>query len=260
MATQLQTLLHSAIADTRFQPTDKRIRIFLDDQIIADGPGVLVWEPKRVVPDYALRVSDVMSANLAPSSAAPPAVPDQPIIFPNVGFDVHTAAGQSLDVVTGTSTRAAAAFRFTDPDVANLVSFDFAVFDWLEENDTIVGHPRDPFHRIDIRSASRSVRIESHGTVLAESTRAKALFETSIPGIRYYFPPDDVAAGLTPTSTQTYCPYKGQAAYFSTTVSGETLTDIAWSYPQPLADATTIDGFIAFYQEKLDVFVDGQHI
>ncbi|GAB20313.1 hypothetical protein GOEFS_110_00410 [Gordonia effusa NBRC 100432] len=256
MATQLDSLLRLALGDTRFQPTRKRVRVVLDGENVADGLGVLVWEPRRVVPTYALRESDV-SATLRPVDAVPVDV-DRPILYPSDPFSAHTSAGHSLDVVTGAGRREAAAFALTDPDVAGLIAFDFAAFDWLEEDDTIVGHPRDPFHRIDIRRSSRTIRIEAAGTVLAQSTRARALFETSIPVVRYYFPPDDVIVGLTPTDTHTYCAYKGRASYFSATVGGAELPDIAWAYPEPLSDATTIDGLVAFYQERLEVFIDGQ--
>ncbi|MFW0788768.1 DUF427 domain-containing protein [Gordonia sp. CPCC 205333] len=256
MATQLDNLLRLALGDTRFQPTRKRVRVMIDGEVAADGLGVLVWEPRRVVPTYSLRDSDVI-ATLDLADVSPVAV-DRSILYPSDPFSAHTSAGQPLDVVTNSGRREAAAFALTDPDVAGLVAFDFGAFDWLEEDEEIFGHPRDPFHRIDIRRGSRTVRVEAAGVVLAESSRALALFETSIPVVRYYFPPDDVTVELTPTDTNSYCAYKGSASYFSATAAGTELPDVAWAYPDPLVDATVIGGLIAFYQERLEVFVDGQ--
>jgi len=101
--------------------------------------------------------------------------------------------------------------------LAGLVAFEFDKLDgWLEEDDPVRGHPRDPYHRFDCHHTSEVIVVRVGGQVVAESRRAIKLFETSIPP-RYYIPIADVTPGcLEPsTSPRTYCPYKGEAAYFN---------------------------------------------
>ena len=79
------------------------------------------------------------------------------------------------------------------------------------------------------------------------------LFETSLP-TRFYLPREDVRAELRPTGRRTYCPYKGEAVSLSVGPH----EDFAWSYEQPLPDAVAIAGLVAFWDERVDVFVDGE--
>jgi uncharacterized protein (DUF427 family) len=123
---------------------------------------------------------------------------------------------------------------------------------WLEEDEEIVGHPRDPYHRIDTRHSRRHVRVLRDGEVLADSRRAVALFESNLP-VRWYLPREDVSAPLTPSDTHTICPYKGRASYYS--VGSE--PDLVWYYPEPLAEAAAIRDMLCFYDEKLSLEVDG---
>lgn len=131
---------------------------------------------------------------------------------------------------------------------------DFGAFDaWLEEDEPTVGHPRDPFHRIEILHSSRHVRVELGGTLLAESSRPYLLFEPPLP-VRYYLPREDVRADrLRPSPTRTTCAYKGRASYWS----ADGADDIAWSYREPLREAAEVAGRIAFFNERADIVVDG---
>jgi uncharacterized protein (DUF427 family) len=138
------------------------------------------------------------------------------------------------------------------------VILDHHGFDaWYEEDEPVVGHPRDPFHRVDMRRSSRHVRVELDGEPLAESSRATLLFETSLP-TRFYLPREDVLIDLHPSGKRTYCPYKGQASYWSLDVPGRTHQDVAWSYEDPLQDAAPITGLVAFFDERVDVVLDGE--
>src|SRR5204862_1474652 len=86
------------------------------------------------------------------------------------------------------------------------------------------------------------------------------LFETGLP-VRYYIPREDVREELlAPTSTETICAYKGRASYWSAAIGGRVHEDIAWCYPEPLADATRIQGLIAFFNERVDLSVDGEKL
>jgi uncharacterized protein (DUF427 family) len=85
------------------------------------------------------------------------------------------------------------------------------------------------------------------------------LFETMLP-TRYYLPREDVRAALVPSPTRTYCAYKGQASYWSAVLGDSQLTDIAWSYPEPLHDATRVRDLVAFFDERIDVTLDGTRL
>lgn len=113
-----------------------------------------------------------------------------------------------------------------------------------------------PAHRIELRPGRQHVRVESDGAVLAESSRPTLLLETGLP-VRYYLSPDDVEMSrLQPSATRSRCPFKGEAVYWSGREgAGE---DLAWSYLEPLEEVDAIRGLIAFFDERVDVFVDGE--
>ena len=215
MAVKITDLLGSQLNALRYQPTAKRLRALVDGHVVADTcDGLLVWEPTRVVPAYAIAEKDI-SMELIPTEAV-----------------------RVLD----------------DPDLERHVLLDFAAFDWLEEDEPIVGHPHDPFHRIDILRSSRHVSIELHGHTLAESSRPVLLFETLLP-VRFYLPPEDVTPDLEHSDTVTYCAYKGRASYLS--LPG-VRADVAWTYREPLREAEPVRDHVCFFDEHVDVTVDGQ--
>lgn len=214
MAIKMRDLLGGALGSLRYEPTDKRLRVYQSDQLVADTlDGRLVWQPGRLVPTYAIPERDV-AARLDPGSAV----------------------------------------RSDDPDLAGYLILDFNAFDWREEDEPIVAHPHDPFVRIDILSSTRSVRIEHDGRLLAESSQAQLLFETRLP-IRYYLPRADVVVDLEPSDTVSYCAYKGRASYLSVP---DGPPDVAWTYPAPLPEAEPVRERVAFFNEKVDIIVDGQ--
>jgi uncharacterized protein (DUF427 family) len=137
------------------------------------------------------------------------------------------------------------------------VVLDFDAFDWYEEDEPVEGHPRDPYHRVDVRRSARRVRIELDGEVLAETTRARLAFETSLPA-RFYIPREDVRVQLHTGSASTYCPYKGRAATLSVDAGGRRHEYLAWSYEEPLPDAVALADLVAFWDERVDMFVDGE--
>jgi uncharacterized protein (DUF427 family) len=268
MAVSMMQHMMKALPQLRFQPTSKRVRVRLSGADIVDTTrAMLIWEPMRIVASYAIPESDI-SAELVAEPVAP--VPeyrsvgfgDDPskLLDPSIPFAVHTANGEVLSVRTAAGSRPAAAFRPADPDLAGYVVLDFGAFDWWEEDEPIISHPRDPFHRIDVRPSSRRVRLEHNGVVLADSDRGQWLFEGTFPMPRYYLPRDDVRVDLLPGTIETACAYKGLATHYSVIIDGDELTNIAWSYEEPLEDATRVRGMICFYQEKLDVVIDGDPV
>lgn len=178
---------------------------------------------------------------------------------PRVPFSVHLGPGKPLSLRVDDGELSAAGFQPDDPDLEGRVLLDWSAFTtWLEEDEPVIGHPHDPFDRIDCRHSCRHVVVSHDGQVLADTTRATFLFETPLP-TRYYIPRDDVRMDLlTATETTTTCAYKGHASYWSATVGGETLPDIAWSYEDPLLDALPVQDHIAFFDERIDVTLDGK--
>lgn len=257
MAVRMRDHLRRALGDLRFEPTEKRIRARLGNDTVVDSDrALLVWEPGRVWPSYAVPDGDVRAA-------LEPAAPTERLAAdgrrPHLGpFVAHTTPGAAYDVRAGDDVRPGAAYRIDDDDLAGHTLLDFAAFGWLEEDEPVLGHPCDPYHRIDVRRSSRLVRVEAGGEVLAESARPLLMFETNLP-VRFYLPREDVRISrLAPSSTRTYCPYKGQASYWSVDGGDESLRDIAWTYREPLPDSPQIAGLVAFYDERVDVTVDGR--
>ena len=248
MSTRVSDLFGRGADELRHEPIERRVRAYAGtDAVIDSTRAILVWEPRRVVPSFAVPAEDI-SAEL---SSAPPADDDVAgMLHPGIPFSVHTADGEPLTV----GDREGAGYRLADDDLLGYVVLDFAAFDsWLEEDEPIEGHPRDPFHRVDVRLCARPVRIEVDGETLAETTRARLVFETGLP-TRFYVPREDVRADLRPSERRTYCPYKGEASYWSFD-AGE---DLAWSYERPLPDMLPLTGLVAFWDERVDVFLDGE--
>lgn len=251
MSTRMRDLLDQALGQLRYEPTEKRVRAKLATETVVDSTrALLVWEPRRVVPTYAVPDADI-AAELRP---APETGGDAAgLLHPGIPFAVHSAAGEPVSI----GGLSGAGFRFADAALAEHVALDFSAFDeWFEEDEPIFGHPRDPFSRVDVRQTSRPIRIELDGERLAETTRARLLYETQVP-TRFYLPREDLCVALEPSDLHTYCPYKGEASYWSFDVRGRPRENLAWSYENPLPDAVAITGLVAFWDERVDVFVDG---
>jgi len=273
MGVRMMDLLSGNLDTLRYEPTAKRVRVAMGGDPVADTcQARLVWEPRRVVPTYAVPIS-ALTAQLVPAGAESgadenvgatrqatsepgvhlPAISSRPILDPTVPFDAHSCAGTAFDVIAGEETGAAAAFRPDDPDLADYVILEFAAFEWREEDEPVVSHPHDPFGRIDVLRSSRHVRIELDGERLADSNRPMLLFETLLP-VRFYLPREDVAVRLEPSDTATYCAYKGRASYYSVPDGPR---DVAWTYHEPRHDAEPVRDRICFFDERVDVIVDG---
>jgi uncharacterized protein (DUF427 family) len=129
---------------------------------------------------------------------------------------------------------------------------------WFEEDEEVFRHPRDPYHRVDALHSTRHVRVSVNGVVVADSKQPRLLFETSLP-TRYYLPKLDVRMDLlSPTDTSSVCPYKGTARYWSVNVDGTTHRDLVWGYRDPIPEAAKIAGLVCFYNERVDLEVDGE--
>ncbi|MEW2356412.1 DUF427 domain-containing protein [Spirillospora sp. NPDC029432] len=215
----------------RVEQSAKRVRAYLGGRLVADTTRPsLVWEIPYY-PVYYVPVADIR-AELADERKD--------------GDDtVYTVRVDGAEAV-GAARRTAA--------LPELVRLDWdAMESWFEEDEEVFAHPRSPHHRVDVLASSRHVRIEVDGVTVAESSSPRLLFETGLP-VRYYLPKTHVRMDLLePTDSVTRCPYKGEARYWS--VLGK--KDLAWSYPAPLPESLNAAGLVCFYDEKVDVFVDG---
>ena len=266
MSVRLRDALMAQLGELRYEPIDKRIRATLGDATVLDSTrALLVWEPKRVVPTYAVPSEDIAGEVAASQGGGDKAgdeaaardlqLDGRPVWDPSIPFSVRTTEGEPMTIRAAGAARDAAAFKPADPALNGYVIVDFDAFDaWYEEDELNLGHPRDPFHRIDIVHSSRHVQVARDGDVLAESSSACLLFESPLP-VRYYLPREDVRMDLLrPSEKKSFCAYKGQASYLSL----EGVADIAWSYPEPLREAAEVAGRIAFLNEETDIAVDGK--
>jgi len=246
------------ISDRTYEPADRWIRSYLHPSCGPGGDGrepavvdsrspLIVWEPRRFLPYYAFPDVDVRTDLLAPSETPPPEEP-------------HGAGAQFYDLRGPAGTIPHAAWRWPDPQLAGYLALDWEALDhWFQEDDEVIGHLRDPYHRVDVLPTSRVIRVELDGDVLAESDRALAMPETLLP-TRYYFDPSDVHVDLlTPSSLTTVCPYKGVASYWAVSPPGEARPgrELAWTYREPFPGIDPVAGRIAFLGEGLEITVDG---
>lgn len=256
MALSLEQASLAQLSQLRWTPMYRRVRAFVDGRVIVDSTNAIqVWELHRVVGSYAVPAADVAVPLDHPTPVSP--VDDHPpILTPEHPFSMHTAAGSSCDVSAGPRVLAGAAFRPDDPDLAGYVLLDWNAFDeWREEEQIVMGHPHDPFKRIDCLPTSRHVAVRIGDTVLAESDRPTLLLETHLPP-RHYIPRADVRMDVLQRSdTVTVCAYKGQATYWSAIVGDEIVPDVAWTYTDPLTEAEPVRDLICFYDERVEVTV-----
>ncbi len=270
MAVQMSELLAIQRGSLRYEPTRKRVRARLGDATVVDSDrAVLVWEPRRVVPGYAVPAEHITADIVDP---APGGADDEhdhgteapdtadydriPYWDPRTPFAVRKTPGRTV-LLRAQDLRPVEAFLPDDPDLAGMVILDFPSFDtWLEDDDVVVSHPHDPFARIDIRRSGKRITISLDGEIVADSTSVRLLYETGLPE-RYYLPLEDVRVELQPSATRTVCSYKGTATYFSPVVHGVPVPDFAWSYPEPLVDALGVRDRICFFHERMDLSIDG---
>lgn len=250
MAIDLQQQWFSSLAELRYVATPKRVRALLDGRTVLDTrDALLVYEPRRVVPWYAVPPDD-LHLELTEHDSSPVPELRAPVLPPHHN-EWHTASGRALHL----EGHGEVAFRPDAPELGGRVVVFWEPFTWLEEEEPVMGHPHDPFKRIDVLRSDRHVRVEIGGVTLAESSRPMMLVETSLP-VRWYLPREDVRMDLLlPSEEHSVCAYKGVASYFSL----DGAPDVAWSYPDPLQDALPVKDLVCFWRPAT-VFVDGEPV
>jgi uncharacterized protein (DUF427 family) len=187
-----------------------------------------------------------------------------PVVDVKPGALIET--GQSNGVITynvrgGEKEVDGGAHRFVGApkgDLGAFVAFHWKEMDaWYEEAEEIFAHPRDPHHRVDVLRSRRDVKVEVDGVTVAESDAPVLLFETGLP-TRYYLDQTNVRMDLlTPNNTATQCPYKGTARYWDLNNGVNTYPSFVWSYSFPTPESSKIAGLLCFYNEKVDLSLDG---
>ncbi|MGH1564896.1 DUF427 domain-containing protein [Mumia sp. DW29H23] len=233
-----------------YEPSERRVRGTIDGLDVVDSLApLLVWEPGSAVPGYVFPRADVRTDLLAPT--APPA------------HGRHPQVAQWYNLHLGEEVYEALVFAYDVDGLRDHLGVDWfrrreaGVEHWYEEDEEIFRHPRDPYKRVDPIRSSRHVEVFVEGVKVADSRRPVLLFETRLP-VRYYLPAEDVDfTHLRETSLSTTCPYKGDARYWSYDDGTTTRENIVWSYPTPIRAAEAITDLVAFYNEVVDIVVDG---
>jgi uncharacterized protein (DUF427 family) len=240
----------------------KRIRIQLGGQYVADTTdATYVWE-HAYYPTYYVPVSSFAEGVLAYSSTD----------YHGEGYALATlsAGGKSTDrVVVFTSDGAKG--KGKGGVLAGLARVEFAAADaWFEEDSRVDVHPKDPFKRVDVVFSARPVCVLVSGVEVARTPGGSFhLYETGLPA-RFYLPPTSVhATYLRESETRSVCPYKGEANYYHVVLPGEgegegegkgerVWKDVVWYYKNPKMECAAIAGLLCFYNEKVDIELDGK--
>ncbi|SFE33359.1 Uncharacterized conserved protein, DUF427 family [Actinopolyspora alba] len=231
----------------RVETSGKRVRAMLGGHVVADTRQArLVWE-HPYYPTYYVPEADVRAE------------------LGNTGEMRHSrrlGEGTIYDVVVDSTTAPAGAISYRDcplPELRELVRLDWNSMDeWFEEDEPVYVHPRDPYKRVDILESSRHVQVRLDGVTVADSHHPRILFETGLPP-RYYLPLPDVRMDLLrPSDHETHCPYKGTAGYWHVRTGEAEHPDTVWTYRTPLPESHKIAGLACFYDERVDILLDGE--
>jgi len=226
------------------EPIPRRIRALLGGTTVLDTTAArYAWE-WPFYPQYYVPMADI----------APGVLVDE-----GVEEERRLGTARRHALHAGGQTRPGAAWVHATGDLRDTVRFDWSALDaWFEEDEEVFVHPRNPYVRVDALRSTRTVRVELDGVLLAESSSPVLVFETGLP-TRSYLPRTALRwAALEPSDTVTECPYKGRTtAYWSVRIGDELHRDLAWSYDFPTRQLLPVAGLVAFYDEMVDVSVDG---
>jgi uncharacterized protein (DUF427 family) len=232
-----------------FEDSPRRIRGILAGETVVDSTRVKLLHEHGHLPIYYFPREDVRVDLLEPT-------------------DHHTRCpwkGEASywSVLIGETVAENAVWGYPEPlddapPLADFVAFYWGKLDtWYEEDEEAIVHPRDPYHRVDVLRSSRHVVVRLGDSVLAESTRPLALFETGLP-TRWYLPAEDVRMDLLePSDKRTGCAYKGFASYWSVRVGEGFEEDLVWTYRAPRRGMEPITDLLCFFNERVDIEVDG---
>ncbi len=244
------------MGSVRTEQIDKRVRGYVGATAVVDSrTPLLFWEETFPVPGYAFATDDVRMDLFHPAQDE---APGGPFFFRPKG-----PVSQSFDLRVDGRLIPHVAWIRDDPALRGTVvlSWQPGLLDrWLEEDEEVRGHPRDPHKRVEAVASSRRVQVELGGVELAETDRPVLLLETGLP-TRYYVPRADVHFDmLTPSDNYSLCPYKGETREYWSAVGPPMVPNVAWSYWAPLPAVQKVAGMVAFYNELVDLTVDGERL
>ncbi|KAF9489420.1 DUF427-domain-containing protein [Pleurotus eryngii] len=227
------------------EPSPKRVRVLFGGTYIVDTrKAKLVWE-KPFYPTYFFPHDALDTKYLQEGSSS-------------------SYSGKIYDIVVGDRRAEGVVTKYFQTDgedgkLAGLLKITFGAMDaWFEEDEQVFVHPKDPYKRVDVLQSSRHIRVEVNGVEVANTRSPVLLFETGLP-VRTYIKKTDCTVDLFVSSgSTTQCPYKGTANYYHVRAGQELAKDIVWWYQSPILEVAAIKGYVAFYDEKVDVWVDGE--
>jgi uncharacterized protein (DUF427 family) len=226
------------------EPLRRRMRVLFGGTWIADSENVLLlFEPGRYPMAY-FPETDVSSDALQRTE--------------------HTTRHQDLGLTSwytvsaGEKSAARGAWQHIDlPAYAARVAFAWPAMDaFYEEDERIVGHAADSYHRIDIRQTSRRLMVRHGDRIIADTKRPVVLYESGF-APRWYVPRADVdESAFTAVERQTFCPYKGLCSYYN--IDDAQLA--VWSYREAYPEVGRISNFLSFEPDIVSVQVDGKQL
>jgi uncharacterized protein (DUF427 family) len=232
---------------------ERRVRAILGNETIADSVHTVMLLEQEHTPVYYFPPGDVRLDLMEPTTKRT--------------HCPHKGDASYWTVRAGERVSEDAAWSYQTPipgreHIAGYVAFYWDRMDrWFEEDDEVFVHPRSPYHRVDVLNSSRHVQVIVGGEVVADTQRPRLLFETGLP-TRYYIPVLDVRMELLEASaTETRCPYKGIARYWSVRAGGSLHEDLVWSYPLTIQECPKIENLLSFFNERVDaILVDGMEV
>jgi uncharacterized protein (DUF427 family) len=231
----------------------RQVRVFFGGETIADSKHAKLVRESNVLPIYYFPRRDVR-ADLLAATGRKTQCP-------------YNGEASYWTIEVGGRRAANGAWMYTSPlpdaaAIANHFAFEWNKMDkWMEEDEEIFVHARDPYKRVDVLASRRHVCVVIDGQMVAESRHPHLVFETNHP-VRYYLPPQDVRMDLLiPSATRSRCPYKGQASYWSVQIGRDVFADMVWRYMEPIRECPKIEGLVCFFHERgAEIYVDGDKI
>ena len=231
----------------------RHVRVMFGGETIADSKRAKLVREPEVLPAYYFPKEDVRTDLFVPSQ--------------HKTLCAQKGEASYWSIQSGNKTEENAAWSYLNPlpgasAIKDHFAFEWPKMDkWMEEDEEIFKHARDPYKRVDAMPSRRHVRVVIDGNTVADTRRPHLLFETNHP-VRYYIPQKDVRMDmLVSSSTTSRCPYKGPASYWSVKIGSETFPDLVWGYMNPIPECPKIKGLVCFFHERgCDIYVDGELI
>ena len=236
-----------AAMPNRIEPVPRRVRGFLNDHQVFDTTAAKYCWEVPYYPQYYIPLDDI---------------DDTLLVDEGRREKRPQGLAHRFGLRSGEETRHGAVRVYHDDALRGLegtARFAWPALDaWYEEDEQVFVHPRSPYVRVDALRSSRSVRVELDGVVLGEARTTVMVFETGLPTRHYLDRPSLKNEVLERSDTETACPYKGTTSGYWSAVTPRGVTkDVAWAYDFPTRQLLPIAGLVAFYNEKVDIILDG---